>query len=169
MVRKAHQEDGERWRTMTELAAFREHDRITDGFTTALREGRCRRTTRFSRDVGSTVGVLKPLAGPWNFEILFVLYMHGPVRFLALRRTLGSVSSRVLTDKLRALAAEGFVERREQGRAVAYALSRRGATVARHLHPVVFYLRNAPSIEAPRTPARASPDMSTSQGRIHGK
>lgn len=133
---------------MTDVGAFREHDRITDAFTTALREGRCRRTTRFSRDVGSTVDVLKPLAGPWNFEILFVLYVHGGMRFLALKRTLAGVSSRVLTDKLRALEAQGFLERRVEGRAVEYSLSRRGATVARHLHPIVFYLRNEAAIGA---------------------
>lgn len=146
MVRKTHQVDSERWRTMTDVGAFREHDRITEAYTTALREGRCRRTTRFTHDVESTVGVLKPLAGPWNFEILFVLYMHGPMRFLELKRTLGRVSSRVLTDKLRALAADGFLAREVDGRAVAYALSRRGATVARHLHPIVFYLRNEPPL-----------------------
>lgn len=147
MVRKAHQDNGEPWRTMTDVAAFREHDRITESFTTALKEGRCRRTTRFSHDVGSTVAVLKPLAGPWNFEILFVLYMHGPMRFLALKRVLEGVSSRVLTDKLRALARERYLERSEDGRAVLYRLSGRGQTVARHLHPIVFYLRNSSSVE----------------------
>ena len=127
---------------MTDVAAFREHDRITASFTTALKEGRCRRTTRFTHDLGRTVAVLRPLTGPWNAEILFLLYMRGPTRFLALRRTLGSVSSRVLTDKLRGLVAEGLVARTQVGRAVEYALSPKGETVARHLHPVVFYLHN---------------------------
>lgn len=152
MVRKTHQGDSERWRTMTDLAAFREHDRATEEFTTALREGRCRRTTRFTRELGSTVGVLKPLAGPWNVEILFLLYMHGPTRFLALKRALEGISSRVLTDKLRALVEDGFVARREEARAVTYALSARGQVVARHLHPIVFYLRNV-----------SPTDLSTSQ------
>ena len=129
---------------MTELAAFREHDRRTESFTNALREGRCRRTTRFTHDVGSTLAVLKPISGPWNAEIIFLLYMHGPMRFLALKRALAGISSRVLTDKLRGLARDGFVDRSAAERAVSYGLSERGATVARHLHPIVFYLHGHP-------------------------
>lgn len=126
---------------MTDVAAFHEHDRITASFTSALREGRCRRTTRFTHDLPTTLEVLAPLRGPWNLEILFLLYMHGPTRFLALKRTLAGVSSRVLTDKLRALAEQGLVIREEEGRAVRYALAPTGETIARHLHPIVFYLR----------------------------
>lgn len=147
MVRKKHHapdEGGsEPWSTMTDVAAFRHHDALTLAYTSALKEGRCRKTTRFSHDLASTVAVLRPLVGPWNLEILFLLYMEGPLRFLALKRALGPVSSRVLTDKLRRLAEDGLVERIEAGRAVSYVLSSRGQTVARHLHPVVFFLRNS--------------------------
>lgn len=128
--------------TLTDLEAFLRHDAYTRAFTDALREGRCRRTGRFESDLGETVGVLSPLVGPWNLELLFLLYVGGPARFSALKRSLGGVSSRVLTDKVRHLEAEGLLSRREEGRAVVYGLTARGETVARHLHPLVFFLRN---------------------------
>lgn len=133
----------------TDLEAFRAHDAGTRAFTEALRDARCRRTDRFDARLGETVGALAPLVGPWNLELLFLLSMQGPQRFSALKRALGGVSSRVLTDKARHLEREGLVERREDGRAVTYALTRRGETVARHLHPIVFYLRNHETIDAP--------------------
>lgn len=161
MVRNPHHEmrmapfeaEGERGRTdavlppsPADLDAFRRHHAATVAFTDALREERCRRTGRFDAGVGETVDVLRPLVGPWNLELLFLLYVGGPQRFSALKRTLGGVSSRVLTDKVRHLADEGLLARRSEGRAVTYALTPRGETVARHLHPIVFYLRNADSL-----------------------
>lgn len=153
MVRKTHlrghQTHGEPARTieafpptMTERQAFDLHDRLTVEFTQALKEGRCKRSTRFTHDLGATVAVLAPLVGLWNLEILFLLYMRGALRFSALKKALGGVSSRVLTDKLRGLAGEGLLVRTEAGSAVEYALTPKGETVARHLHPIVFYLRN---------------------------
>lgn len=135
--------------TLTDLEAFRRHDAFTQAFTEALRTGRCRRTDHFDAALGETVGALAPLVGPWNLEVLFLLYMEGPQRFSALKRTLGQVSSRVLTDKVRHLEREGLLSRREEGRAVAYALTPRGETVARHLHPIVFYLRNEAALAGP--------------------
>lgn len=132
--------------SMTDLEAFRVHDARTRAFTEALLTGRCRRTDRFEARLGETVSVLAPLVGPWNLEVLFYLYAHGPQRFSALKRGLGGPSSRVLTDKARHLEREGFVAREEAGRAVTYRLTPRGETVARHLHPIVFYLRNAAAL-----------------------
>lgn len=135
--------------TMTELEAFRRHDGLTRDFSDALREGRCRRSDRYTTHLGSTMGLLAPLVGSWNLEILFALYVHGPQRFGALKRILGGVSSRVLTDKLRALEGNGLVSRHEEAPAVLYRLMPHGEVVARHLHPIVFYLRNQPAL-APR-------------------
>lgn len=135
--------------SLTEVEAFQVHDRLTAEFTDALRSGRCRRTDRFSSHLGETVGVLEPLVGRWNLEILFLLYMQGGLRFAALKRALGGVSSRVLTDKLRHLVEAGLVVRAGQEKTVAYGLTERGLVVARHLHPIVFYLRNAGSPTVP--------------------
>lgn len=129
--------------TLTEKEAFLLHDALTRDFTDALREGRCRRTGRFRHGLSETVSVLAPLVGPWNLEILFLLSMEGPLRFSGLKRGLGQVSSRVLTDKLRHLATHGLVRREEADTGeVTYFLTEAGEVVARHLHPVVFYLRN---------------------------
>lgn len=132
--------------SLTEVEAFLVHDRLTAEFTDALRTGRCRRTDRFAGHLGETVGVLEPLVGRWNLEILFLLYMQESLRFAALKRGLGGVSSRVLTDKLRHLADAGLVLRQDADGVVVYTLTPRGLVVARHLHPIVFYLRNADAV-----------------------
>lgn len=137
---------------LTEADAFRVQDEVTEAFTTALREGRCRPQSRRGSSLPQHAAVLEPLAGPWNVEALFVLYLEGPSRFSALKRALGGISSRVLTDKLRHLADAGLVEREATGRAVAYRLSADGEVVARHLHPIVFYLRNRAALRRPAKP-----------------
>jgi DNA-binding HxlR family transcriptional regulator len=114
---------------------------VTRAFSEALREGRCRPARRFARDVGSAATLLSPLAAAWNLEILFLLYIEGPSRFSDLKRALSGVSSRVLTDKLRALEQEGLLARGSP----TYRVTPRGEVVARHLHPIVYYLRHAPA------------------------
>lgn len=128
---------------------YREHhERLLD-FTDALRERRCRRTAHFGHGLAGTIAAFRPLFAPWNMEILFALYVNGPARFNGLKRALDGVSSRVLTDKLRHLATEGLVSREEEGEGVRYSLTPRGEAVARHLHPLLFYLHNAPDAVAP--------------------
>ena len=51
------------------------------------------------------------IGGKWSFLILRELY-HGPQRFNELRRQLGSVSPKSLTDALRHLEEHGVVSRR---------------------------------------------------------
>lgn len=154
-----HKRKGESARTVpaarvpaqsSDLEAFRAHYAETVAFTEALREGRCRRTNHFDARLGETVQVFQPLFAPWNMEILFFLYMRGAVRFNGLKRTLG-VSSRVLTDKLRHLVEHGLATREEadEGRTVRYALSSRGEILARHLHPLVFFLHNEERLDLP--------------------
>lgn len=120
------------------IAAFAAHYGTTLRFTDELRALRCRETDNFGGGINETMDAFRPLFAPWNMEILFSLYMHGPQRFNALKRALGSVSSRVLTDKLRALAEQDHVAHDD----VRYALTRHGERVARLLHPLVFYVHN---------------------------
>jgi DNA-binding HxlR family transcriptional regulator len=147
-----HKRSGEQERTAEE--AFEALDAVTREFSDALRADRCRPSGRFAAgSVGRTIGVLSPLAGAWSWELLFLLLVHGPQRFGELRRLLGSVSSRVLTDKLRGLEREGFVARQEAGPVSRYALAEKGLVVARHLHPIVFYLNHA-GLDPPLTTRR---------------
>jgi DNA-binding HxlR family transcriptional regulator len=135
-------DDAETW--------FARLDADTRAFTEALREARCKPLRRFERDeIAARVGVLDALAGAWVPEILFALHVHGARRFGELKRTLHGVSSRVLTDKLRALEARGLVARAGE----AYALTPDGALVARHLHPIVYYYNHVrPSVRAGSPP-----------------
>lgn len=55
--------------------------------------------------------VLRLLSGEWTTHILWVLSTNGPTRHGALRRLVEGISSKVLTDRLRVLEAEGIVFR----------------------------------------------------------
>jgi DNA-binding HxlR family transcriptional regulator len=128
----------------TDRALFRRHLAALTEYTDALRDERCRRTTRFDAHVNKTLHVFAPLFTAWNPEILFVLYMHGPSRFSQIKRRLSTISSRVLTDKLRSCMAQGFITHEVDGPNATYDLSARGGVVARHLHPLLFYLHTHP-------------------------
>ncbi len=56
-------------------------------------------------------GLLETLTHPWTLHILWVLTTEGPTRFGVLRRKVDGISSRVLTERLRALELKGFVFR----------------------------------------------------------
>jgi len=51
------------------------------------------------------------MAGKWKVQILWLL-SFGELRFAELRRKLGSISEKVLTDQLRQLEADGVIQRR---------------------------------------------------------
>ncbi|MGP1395517.1 MAG: winged helix-turn-helix transcriptional regulator [Inquilinaceae bacterium] len=55
--------------------------------------------------------VLRLLSGEWTTHILWVLSTNGPTRHGDLRRLVEGISSKVLTDRLRVLEAEGVVFR----------------------------------------------------------
>ncbi|HLX68783.1 MAG TPA: helix-turn-helix domain-containing protein [Verrucomicrobiae bacterium] len=56
-------------------------------------------------------GLLELLARPWVMHILWTLSHAGPMRFGVLRRSIDGISSRVLTERLRVLEAQGLVFR----------------------------------------------------------
>jgi DNA-binding HxlR family transcriptional regulator len=55
--------------------------------------------------------LLQIMTGPWTMQIIWVLNAEGPARFGALKRRVGGISSRVLTERLRMLEDEKFVTR----------------------------------------------------------
>jgi DNA-binding HxlR family transcriptional regulator len=62
-------------------------------------------------DVCPMGGLLETITRPWTLHILWVLSSNGPTRFGALRRSVPGISSRVLTERLRALEEKGFIFR----------------------------------------------------------
>jgi DNA-binding HxlR family transcriptional regulator len=62
-------------------------------------------------DVCPMAGLLETLTRPWTLHILWTLSTNGPTRFGALRRSVTGISSRVLTERLRALEEKGFLYR----------------------------------------------------------
>lgn len=55
--------------------------------------------------------ILRLLMGPWTTYILYVLRTRGPTRFGALKRQVGGISSKMLTERLRLLEAAEVVRR----------------------------------------------------------
>lgn len=61
---------------------------------------------------GCPVGVLMDLlSGPWTLYLIWVLCYKGPIRFGALQREISGISTKVLTERLRMLEAEGILYR----------------------------------------------------------
>lgn len=59
-------------------------------------------------------GMLELLTRPWTLHILWALSHEGPLRFGVLRKQIGGISARVLTERLRKLEEAGFVFRHYQ-------------------------------------------------------
>lgn len=55
--------------------------------------------------------LLRLLSGEWTTHILWVLSTNGPTRHGELRRLIGGISSKVLTERLRMLEGQGVVFR----------------------------------------------------------
>src|SRR5947209_20311530 len=55
--------------------------------------------------------LLAILSSPWTLLLLHRLHMEGPKRFGELKRRLGSISTKTLTERLRLLEAEGWLTR----------------------------------------------------------
>src|SRR5438552_18836727 len=51
------------------------------------------------------------LSNPWTLLLPHRLHMEGPKRFGELRRRLGAISTKTLTERLRMLEAEGWLSR----------------------------------------------------------
>ncbi len=73
--------------------------------------------------------LLKLLSGPWTCLIIWNLSQNGPTRFLELKRKMGKISSKVLTERLRMLEAAGVIYRQYEPTVppqVTYGMSERG-------------------------------------------
>jgi DNA-binding HxlR family transcriptional regulator len=55
--------------------------------------------------------LLSILSSRWTLLLLHGLHVDGPTRFGALKRRLGAISTKTLTERLRLLEAEGWISR----------------------------------------------------------
>lgn len=111
--------------------------------------------------IRTSVAAGRELFQPWSLEILYVVAVLGTARFSELLGLLG-LSSRTLSDKLKALQGGGFVERRvlpEQPVRIEYALTRHGRATAALASPLFARL----NLEALR---RAAPQGSSPARRV---
>jgi DNA-binding HxlR family transcriptional regulator len=73
--------------------------------------------------------ILRMLMGPWTTYILYNLKTYGPQRFGELKRRVGNVSAKMMTERLRTLEGAGLVSRDYEATIppkVTYALTKRG-------------------------------------------
>lgn len=85
--------------------------------------------------------VLARLHGKWQTLILLALE-DGSLRFSALKRTIGDITQRVLTENLRALERDGYITREvDPGPhlAVSYELTPQGREIVERLKPLVVW------------------------------
>lgn len=89
--------------------------------------------------------VLDRIGDKWSLLILLLL-QDTPCRFNQIRRTLGDISQRVLTQRLRDLAREGYLTRHvypESPPRVEYALTELGRSLLGALGPLVDWSAQA--------------------------
>ena len=73
--------------------------------------------------------ILRMLMGPWTTYIVYNLETYGPQRFGELKRRVGGVSAKMLTERLRTLEGAGLVTRDYEATIppkVTYSLTARG-------------------------------------------
>ncbi|MEO0745499.1 MAG: helix-turn-helix domain-containing protein [Pseudomonadota bacterium] len=105
--------------------------------------------------------VLSKVTGKWQIIIVLAL-ADEPLRFSALKRTIGDVTQRVLTENLRNLQRDGYLTRTVSPGppvAVSYELTELGQELVALLKPIVFWAKdNIETVKAARrdyeTPAR---------------
>lgn len=81
--------------------------------------------------------VFRLLSGLWTTHIIWILGTNGPTRYGELRRLADGISSKVLTDRLRMLEAEGVLYRDVELTVppkVTYALTDRGRKLNVGIH-----------------------------------
>ena len=97
--------------------------------------------------------VLAKVTGKW--QVLIVLALEdGPLRFGELKRTLGDITQRVLTENLRSLERDGYLTRTvDPGPpiAVSYELTDLGTGLLQVMKPMVYFASESfPQVMASR-------------------
>ncbi len=85
--------------------------------------------------------VLSQVLGKWQMLILFALD-DGELRFGALKRTVGDITQRVLTENLRKMERDGYLTRSVDAGppvSVTYTLTEMGEELCGHLKPLLYW------------------------------
>lgn len=105
--------------------------------------------------------ILSKVTGKWQIVILLTLD-DGPHRFGALRRAIGDITQRVLTENLKSLQRDGYLTRTVAPGppvAVSYALTPQGEGLAARMRPLVDWAsENMEAIKAVRKDFEADQD-----------
>lgn len=104
--------------------------------------------------------VLRLLMGPWTTYILYVLRSQGPRRFGELKREIGGISAKVLTERLRMLEEARLVHRDYRATIppqVTYSLAPRGEELSPMLDMVRDIALRWRDEDAPRTALTPAP------------
>jgi len=101
----------------------------------------------FERDPAKSaemnLAVTKLIFGKWTIELLTVLYAVRDAGFQDLRGSLGAISSRILSQRLKTLERFGIVKRNvlsTRPPRVQYRLTEKGLTIAKLGEPVFLFL-----------------------------
>src|SRR5215831_19277105 len=73
--------------------------------------------------------ILRMLMGPWTTYVIYNLKTYGPQRFGELKRRVGGISAKMMTERLRTLEGAGLVSRDYEATIppkVTYSLTKRG-------------------------------------------
>ncbi|WP_026736049.1 winged helix-turn-helix transcriptional regulator [Fischerella sp. PCC 9605] len=87
----------------------------------------------------SMENLLNYLSGTWTTYILWFLHRDGALRFGELRRKIGDISTKVLTQRLRMMESMGIVYRHYEPTIppqVTYGLTERGKELTKALTPL---------------------------------
>lgn len=96
-------------------------------------------------------GLLRRLWGQWKTHVIYVLGERGDCRFGVLRRMIGGISPKVLTQRLRELEADGLAWREQENTIppkVTYGLTETGRavhTVLKGFDPIAIDMQISPS------------------------
>jgi len=110
--------------------------------------------------------IIETVFAKWSLEILVITYMNESIGFQELKESVGSISSRVLSVRLRQMEALGLIRRDiVDGRPprTRYSLTPDGLTVAQLGEPVFLFLRmrrgapKSPTSETAPAPVAAPP------------
>jgi DNA-binding HxlR family transcriptional regulator len=83
--------------------------------------------------------LLNQLSGTWTTYILWFLHKDGALRFGELRRKIGNISTKVLTERLRMMEQMGVINRHYEPTIppqVTYSLTDRGKELTKALTPL---------------------------------